>query len=455
MVKKLLVFGLMLILFSTFIVSDSHLNLIESYEFDFEEENITLTVDNTNSVEDVTTITFSFSAMPGLYNISSALGDVSNQEEVLFDDYQNSFVVEYQGVLPGQNDLVVKITNDQGALVAFKKFDVLVETDIEVSYDKLSVIVDEDKFYVVLDINTNFDFSTTSLEIISGNGVVYQNIDYSVTNEGKHLFTFMPLENSKYTIFSLSVDDFVLEGKTEEFGPYEFGLITGFSEEKTEEGLMISFVNKCDDDCLVEVFVFSTSNEYVYNTTSFDGDAVLIPSETITASMISAPYKIVFVTSEDLVYEYLTQEYDYASFEEEIVEEVIVEEVVDEQTTTSNGGGSIDVNISIVEETNETTTEEVIVEEVADDEVLIDIEEVNITEDVVISPEDFQLDKDLESNKTSVFTNLATGFANIKIPGVGGLSKELAGLFALLVVIVGVLIFVYIRQQKKFSMYEM
>ena len=402
----------------------------DSYSYDYIANGTSIKILDQIDSDDKTSIIFEFNSTPGEYEISGVLGIVTTEIKFIGDE-TNTKTIDFEKVLPGTKKFLLMVYKED-SLIAFitnNELNVTNNMTLDVSGDS-SIQLDA-KIYISLITDTNLNIEDSKLKIISSKGTIYENVNMTIGNNNKITYIFTPAENAEYNLYELNINDYIREINGS-LGTYDFALIKSFSEEKTEDGLKISFVSTCD--CEKEITVTSNLDEFVYNST-IDTDSFIIPGKVINESEINGPYKIIIATS-GINYEYVTQEYNYNEF-------VTIEET--ESTTGSSGT----TNIEIVNETTEeiTTTENETVDIIETETIIEETEKSEIT-----------TEETTKTNNVSVkekISNLLTGFSISDITNSFKNGKKTITIAGITLLVIAILTIIYVRQRKDAYLYEM
>jgi hypothetical protein len=444
MVKKILFLSLFIIMVLPFVCAENT-TLIDSYSYDYVANGTTIYILDQVDSDEMTSITFELDSTPGEYEVSGVLG-TTTVEKVFFGDYTNIVTLDFEKVLPGTKKFLLMIYKEDALIAFVTNNELSVDNNVALEVSGDSAIVLNNQIYVDLVVDTSLNISDSKLKIISSKGTVYENIGMTIGNNNQVSYSFAPKEAAEYNLYELDINGYVREINGN-IGTYDFAIVKNFAENKTSEGLMISFTSQSNLE--KEVIVMNILDEFVYNATVSE-NSFTIPSSVIVASEINGPYKVI-VKADGIDYEFVTQEYTYDMFASEEVVEPVVEEVVIEEVTekTTSPSGSSQTT-SEEETTNETVVEDIVIEEISNEstdvveEITVEETDINKTEPVV--------EKESIKDKAS---NLLTGFSVSDFTDKFQNGKKTLSIIAIAFVLLLVIGFFYVKQRKDAYLYEM
>ncbi|OVE74594.1 hypothetical protein BVX95_01755 [archaeon D22] len=446
MVKKIIL-AIILILSVAMIAAENE-TLEKSYDFDYIAEDTTIEFVSQVDNVDKTVLTYVINSTPGEYSISGGLGTKSTQINTIYETDVNEFTLEFEKLTEGDKEFFLAIYRDDSLIVLLTNKTITVENEVKIAPSYDSTIVNDGKLQVFLTIDTTLELSNSSLILIS-NGQTIESEEANVLSETGVSYTFTPQLSGEYSFYQLDVDGFIKELKGS-IGSFDFDIIKNIADEKTEEGLIISFESSCD--CEKEVLVLTTEGDYVYQQTITE-NSILIPSENISSSMLNGPYKV-FITADGAQFEYETSEYNYGDFdaqtENETVEEVVEEEIVQENQNTGSGS-SVSTTEEVLESQNATVEDNQTLNNASEIETVNEsvevTEEVTEVENDTVTIEDDVTEQGEESNKVTGFSisNLTE-----KISG----KTKILGIAALAIIVL-LLVYMFVIKGNDSYLYDM
>lgn len=298
MIKYFMVF--IIFLLSINIVYSVELDeLIELYSYDTNHSDYDLNLISYSEKDNNITFEILINATPSEYDLYISLNNSVKNVQINQDYNSQLHEIKFDDILNGRYDLQIMLED-----YVIKNYKINKTTSFELEVDIINYY---DEFYVLIKHNLD-NVINTKLYIESGSENLYESKTSNQLNSTHIRYRFELYEDSTYNAKNIELDDFDYQLDSY-LGKFNFSIVKDIKEEKTDEGLVITFKSNYDN---FNCFLLDEFNELIYNE-NIKKNKFVIKNKILLNSSLNGPY-LVNIYVNNLKFNHITDNYSYLDF---------------------------------------------------------------------------------------------------------------------------------------------